>query len=134
MNSCDAKFSLPFITSLCKSLIVFYLIVETLLLTVKLYSFDLARCMKEELRWPRNCTVFASDLKARRESRAFCWVNGFHKERYYFQGTTTKEYTYYDAHAFRGEPICFRIERGEDHLIRRSVMLVCGLLLTQVSC
>ena len=99
----------------------------------KLYTFDLERCIREEIRVPRDCAAIRLNAESRRDTRAFCWTYGFYKERYtYITNGIELKYMKLDKSYFqKGD--CMLAEYEETDYIRKSAMLVCGLLLAQVS-
>ena len=117
--------------SICKWLLGFYLIFEIALLTIKLYSFDLARCIKEEFGPNKNYTAFRLDTKLRQETRTFCWTKGLFKERYYHKNANL-DWAQQQIYIEDIGPDCRLSEYEESDLIRKSAILVYGLFLVQV--
>lgn len=120
------------ITNALFAIIFVYAIAELLLLTFKLSSFELIRCIREELQPPlTNVTTFQLDAKTRYGIRAFCWLNGFHKERLQEPRQFTGLYVRVDPYQER-DLLYFRLNKRESDLIVDSAVLVYAWFTLQV--
>ena len=118
------------ITNALFAIIFVYAIAELLLLTFKLSSFELIRCIREELQPPlTNVTTFQLDAKTRYGIRAFCWLNGFHKER--LRDRSLNSGLYVRVGSYRNL-LYFRLDKRESDLIVYSAVLVYAWFTLQV--
>ena len=135
----------PFIvTRICKFLLASYLLFEVLLFTTKLHTFDLAKCISEEVNLESNCTNFRANATFQHNAREYCWTHGFYKKRFFVQGPNPRDveghwdpqnhrlYLSVDSKYARKRD-CYRIEYEENDAIRKTAMLIYGFFLVLVS-